>query len=111
MKLKYKSIRGVAKNVCTAEQKIAYNIAWRLHLDHGDEYKHLEPGLDRFQACVRMIAEGLEEYALAYDYKPGQYNLEAIQAALEGGLQDYFDGKYHILGSYEDIGRAFPAYL
>lgn len=111
MKFKYKAIPRVPRTTCTAEQKIAYNIAWRLHLSHGDEYKNLASEVDRLQKCSEMVSEGLKNYTLAYDYKPGQYNLEAIQAALEGGLQKYFESKYHIAGSYEEIGQMFPAYL
>lgn len=33
MKLQYHKIRGVEKAICTAEQKIAYNIAWRIYGD------------------------------------------------------------------------------
>ena len=33
MKLQYHKIRGVDKSVCTAEQKIAYNMAWRIYGD------------------------------------------------------------------------------
>ena len=111
MKLNYKSIRGVAKNVCTAEQKIAYNIAFRLHISFQDEFDKLPAGLPRFQAAVKMVDEGLRRFTSAWDYKPGQYNLEAIQAALDGGLQDYLESKRWVLGSYEEIGRIFPAFM
>lgn len=33
MKLQYHKIRGVDKSVCTAEQKIAYNMASRIYGD------------------------------------------------------------------------------
>lgn len=37
--MKYHKIRNVSLNVCTAEAKIAYNIAFAYTWDYRDEYK------------------------------------------------------------------------
>lgn len=39
--MKYHKIRNVSLNVCTAEAKIAYNIAFAYTWDYRDEYKKM----------------------------------------------------------------------
>ena len=36
--MKYHKIAGVEKAVCTAEQKIAYNLAFRAHIANQSEF-------------------------------------------------------------------------
>lgn len=109
MKLKYGKIRGIPVEVCTAEQKIAYNLAFRAHINYGDEYSKLDSGVAKAEAIGSLIRRLLNDYCSAYSYEPGKYNLDAIQAALNAGLKKYMDGRRKILGSYEEIGDAFPA--
>ena len=96
----YHKIRNVEKSVCTAEQKIAYNCAFLIFEDNKDKARSVLAYHE-----TRAIAEHIERLA-----KSGcKYNLDAVQCALNAGLHDYIFGKYHILNSYEDIGKAFPA--
>lgn len=39
-----------------------------------------------------------------------KYNIDAIASCLRAGFENYINSKYHILSSYKDIGRMFPAY-
>ncbi len=109
--MKYHKIPNVEKTVCTAEQKIAYNIAFRLHIAYTDQFKKVNavnPGEARAK-CVELAKEGLKYYQMAYTYKPGKYDEDAIFSALLAGLYNYLSD-YHIFSSYEDVGRAFPAH-
>lgn len=109
-KLKYKAIRGVDKTICTAEQKIAYNLAFRLHISYQDNYNVLDSGFAKSQAIVDMVNYAIKSYCHACDYVPCMYNLDAIKAALHAGLQAYLDKNGPVAGSYEEIGKMFPAH-
>ena len=99
--MKYHKIRNVPLSVCTAEQKVAYNLAWawgRTLADGGC-----------FSTWPEIARKLCELYTMGYDYTPGKYDIDAIFCALNAGLENYYHAKYHILGSYEEIGRMFPA--
>lgn len=110
--MKYHKIPKVDKSVCTAEQMIAYNIAFRLHISYADQFAKVNAvnsGGARADSAD-LARQGLKNYRTAYSYKPGKYDEDAIFSALLAGLYDYFAGEYHIFTSYEDIGQAFPAH-
>lgn len=113
MKLKYHKIRGVDLSVCTCEQKIAYNIAFRLHISYQKQFNSFllkNPFASAVSEAVdKMVRIGIEQYTSAYDYKPEKYNIDAIFSALQAGLKNYLSN-FRILSSYEEIGKAFPAY-
>ena len=48
--MKYHKIRGVDKAICTAEQMIAYNMAFRIEISMGHEYRALSTGLAKAEA-------------------------------------------------------------
>jgi len=97
-------------DICTAEQKIAYNIAFRLHVSYQDKYNALDSEFTKSDAVRKMVERGMKNYRMAYGYRKDCYNEDAIFAALGAGLKNYLDGKSHIKGSYEEIGKAFPAH-
>ena len=98
--MKYHKIRGVDKNICTAEQKIAYNLAWA-----NSDYI-LRAGFTSYADAAQKL---VEMYTWAYDYKPGKYDIDSIFCALNTGLKNYINGKQKIFTTYEEIGNAFPA--
>ena len=109
--MKYHKIHNVEKSVCTAEQMIAYNIAFRLHISYADEFKKVN-AVNQGEAradCVDLAREGLKWYRMSYSYKPGKYDEDAIFSALLAGLYDYL-AEFRIFANYEDIGIAFPAH-
>ena len=112
--MKYHKIYGVALEVCTAEQKIAYNIAFRRHISHQERFDALESmGASesaKSEAISRLCQLGLENFRMSYGYKPGRFDEDAIMAALHAGLRSYLESKHQILGSYEEIGKMFPAH-
>lgn len=87
--MKTHKIRGVEKSVCTAEQMIAYNIAF------ANIYVN---GLD--------AAAAMSLYRNSAGYS-GRYNDEAIEAALFAGA-DAYRAKPFIAYRYDQIGEAFP---
>ena len=96
-------IRGVDKAVCSAEQKIAYNIAWRI----GGDCRY---NWSAFSAEDERGA--VEDYRRAWlrDYPSAarKYDTDAIFAALASGLHDYLTSGGRIMTSYAEVGRAFP---
>lgn len=99
---KLHKIPGVDKAVCTAEQKIAYNIAF-----------------DSLNWLQRLISDGMDpgeafEYVFdcqskAYDrqIKRGKYDKDAVFAAFRANMEAYSNAKYKICSSYEAIGEIF----
>lgn len=88
--MKTHKIRGVDKSVCTAEQKIAYNIAFCYLNINGFS-------ADGALNVWRGSAQAAE----------GRYNAEAVEAALRAGA-DAYRAKPFIACRYEQIGEAFP---
>ena len=109
VKMQYHKIRGVEKSVCTAEQKIAYNLAHAYAYEYRQTWKKDKDKYMRFQQS-EFIYE-----AVCWCYKMwktcrgyDKYNADAIESALRAGMENYFNGNA-ILCSYEEIGRTFPA--
>ena len=108
--MKYHKIRGVEKETCTAEQMIAYNAAFRLHISFQDEFDKVNaeaPGNAQAD-CLKLVQIAMKQYRNQYDYKPGQYDEDAIESALRAGIYDYMC-KPFIGSNYTQIGKAFPA--
>jgi hypothetical protein len=38
-----------------------------------------------------------------------KFDIDAIFCCLNAGLENYLNSKYHIIASYEEIGKIFPA--
>lgn len=100
VKLKTHKIPGIEKEICTAEQKIAYNLAFA----HYTSIKEAPTAAE-----ARTIAFRRRDTALKELQKNGtRYNIDAIFCAYNAGIMDYTERKYHILTSYAEIGEAFP---
>ena len=93
--------------VCTAEQKIAYNLAFRWADLYQKSYDEATTEILKSEIIFKTIRFCIDDYRAKNDSK---YNLDAIQCALNAGMKNFFDTKYKILTSYEDIGKTFPAY-
>ena len=105
---KYHKIRGVPLDVCSAEQKIAYNIAFYGHVNLGDVYNDaLKVSKEKADKILNDIVE-IEFGAWMRTYSArNNYNDDAIKDCLIFGLADYLV-KPFIASDYETVGRAFP---
>ena len=99
--MKYHKIRGVDLAVCTAEQKIAYNLAFANY----DIVLHS----GRFANLAEAAQWIVSLYKSSYSYVPGKFDIDAIFCALNAGLESYCK-KPFIASNYEEIGNAFPAH-
>ena len=110
--MKYHKIRNVEKTVCAAEQKIAYNIAFRHLSSYKSDFEQVnasDPEAGK-SFCEKLARNGLLLFRKGYDYKPGKFDEDAIFYSLNAGLYGYLS-KPFIASSYETIGKAFPASL
>lgn len=106
--MKYHKIKGIEKSVCTAEQKIAYNLAFRAHISYQDIYDKA-----RYVSAIcvsdiihQIVDQEMKEYSFSSDH--GKYDMNLIKSALSAGLKQYLDNPF-IASDYERIGKAFPA--
>ena len=114
--MKTAKIKGVPRHVCTVEQKIAYNIAFRVRLSCVDTFKALKWRADRIQLLHKEIRLLLRTWERDYCKKGGarysannaRYNLDAIYHALLQGIEKYMQSDHFLLTDYTDIGNAFP---
>lgn len=112
--MKYHKIRNVSLEVCTAEAKIAYNLAFLCATDYRDAYKKNASNVSRIAVsdlaseavnwCMRMWKDGN-----TYQTTPDKYDIDSIFCCLNAGMEKYFKGDYAILSSYEEIGKTFPS--
>ena len=106
MNIKYHKIPGVEKTVCTAEQKIAYNLAFA----DADLLLRLVKG-----GKVHNAAEAVETIFRLHDMESitKKYDLDGVFSALLAGIEKYIKNyaERHdfLLTSYEQISKAFPA--
>ena len=107
--MKYHKIAGVEKAVCTAEQKIAYNLAFRAHIANQAEFDRvnaINPGQAKSD-CSEIARKSLINYKKSCDYT-NKHAEDAIFCALNAGLYNYMC-KPFVASNYEQIGEAFPA--
>lgn len=99
--MKFHKIRGIDKNICTCEQKIAYNYAsadyqWIMR-SNIELWEYLDSVTKRIQENKKIMA---------------RYDIDAIIHCLRTGIIDYCKYcKTHsgILTSYKEIGKMFPS--
>lgn len=105
--MKYHKIRGVELSVCSAEQKIAFNMAFRASVSFKETY-------DKAKAVSAICKEDLLNQIIKIELDAwrengnSRYDIDAIFAALRSGLERYMD-KPFIPTSYKEVGEAFPA--
>ena len=107
--MKYHKIRNIPLDVCTAEQKIAYNIAFRAHISFQDKF---DEARKKSQICVSEIVDKIisaEMKCWKLDHGKSAYNIDAIFSALRAGLEKYLENPF-IASDYGKIGKAFPAH-
>ena len=112
--MKYHKIRNVPLNVCTAEAKIAYNLASTYTIEYRNAYKKNVSRVSGIAVsdfiheavnwCMKMWKDGEP-----YQTTPNKYDINAIFCCLNAGMEKYFKGDYAILSSYEEIGKTFPS--
>lgn len=96
--------------VCTAEQKIAYNLAFATYDCIKKQYDKAPTEIYKSEIVSYGISKMLENYRLSWGYKEGRYNEDAIFCCLNAGFRDYMNGDAHIASSYKQIGEWFPAH-
>lgn len=115
MKLKYHKIPKVEKSVCTAEQMVAYNAAWRIceRYNARRQWKNESAevsGIARADYIMQLVHHCMKE--ISYDAKiVEKYDVNAIESALRNGMKNYLEESKAVFSSYEEIGEIFPAYL
>lgn len=97
-------IHGVDKNICTAEQKIAYNYAfmYRSTMEKIRDSDTTEIAKDEaYQRVISWVIRGVKDNGI--DKK---YNIDAIIHCFRNGIKIYLN-RCAVIGSYEEIGKTF----
>ena len=102
--MKTHKIRGIEKTTCTAEQMIAYNIAFRT-LSYGRRLlRDYMPDFCRDE-MLKTIRRELDTIPERFS----RMNKDAIFCAFNAGIMDYLKADNSgICWSYEDVGKSFP---
>lgn len=104
--MKYHKIPGVEMSDCTCEQKIAYNMAFAIHIHCQEEYDALQTAAEKNRLAFWM--RDLEIKSFRENYPKTRYDIDAIFCALTAGIEDYLK-KPFIATDYKTIGKVFPA--
>ena len=115
--MKKHKIVNVDLNVCCAEQKIAYNLAWRFsktfYQDYFRTYKRItELGVTPKFLISDLVFKARDDFMTEWKFhcennpKSNKYDIDLISHCLLNGLENYWKG-YSILKSYEEIGKTF----
>lgn len=104
MIMKCKKISGIEKNVCTAEQKIAYNYAFAWRDTYLRRCKDCTTMMQKSEVLQDIIDFIVKDVSNRDDMK--KYNADAIISAFRQGFLKYVD-RFFIASSYEQIGRVF----
>lgn len=110
--MRYHKIRNIPKEVCTCEQKIAYNVAFLQDNHFGDEFREKAKAATEIQ--IHEMLQNILQFAIReMENSPSKvlekYDIDAIVSALRAGLREYLEHP-KILASYDEIGKAFPAF-
>lgn len=90
MKMNLHKIPGVDKSVCTAEQMRAYNTA-HFYVSTNADAEHVAKAV-----VIEMKRSG------------SKYDAEAVAAIIRANFDAFRARRFHILTSYDEVGRAFP---
>ena len=102
--MKMHKIIGVDKDICTAEQKIAYNYAfmYRSTMEKIRDSDTTEIAKNEaYQQVVDWVIRGVKDNGI--DKK---YNIDAIVHCFRNGIENYLN-RFEVIGSYEEIGKTF----
>ncbi len=102
--IKAHKIGNVEKDVCSQEQKIAYNIAFRCYINYSDEWENTK---DRNGFLEDIINFYIECFNRNYAKTAKRLNMDTVKQALWSGLANYMD-KSFIACDYPEVGKAFP---
>ena len=105
--MKLHKIPRVDMSMCCAEQKIAYNMAFRANISFGDKFKSLSTEEEKAAMADKIADVEMKCYRDAYNYKPNKYNEDAILKALKAGLKAYLE-KPFIASNFAEVSAAFP---
>ena len=113
--MKYHKIKDIPLEVCTAEAKIAYNLASTYTSEYKATYQkkaHLFPRIAVSDFIDEAVNKCLKMWVNGYTYQttPHKYDIDAIQCCLNAGMEDFFKSEHSILSSYEEIGNIFKSY-
>lgn len=103
--MKMHKISYIDKNICTCEQKIAYNYAfmWCESLrkiydsDNSEVVKR-----EAYQEIINHVIDSIKAHGTDQ-----RYNIDAIIHCFRNGIENYIKGS-SVLWSYEEIGKTFP---
>lgn len=98
----YGKIRGINKEVCTAEQVIAYKLSLRYRNIIKDAYDKMPMGFQKSEILMQATRK--------LSSKVEKYNKDAVFCALNAGLENYINSERAILSSYSEVSKMFPAY-
>ena len=106
--MKMKKIKGIEKNICTCEQKIAYNYAFSYHdilkkIHNSDKAYFIKK--EKYDEIIMNVISSIKNNRI--DKK---YNIDAIIHCFRNGIENYLNyNNSGILGSYEEIGKIFTS--
>lgn len=92
-KITFKKIPNVSKEICAAEQKIAYNFAFR-YRDFNGQYELID--------LIRIVSEDIKS-----NPKLAKYNIDSIIHCFRNGYIEYRKNYPSIIADYETIGKVF----
>ena len=106
----YTKIKGVSINVCTAEQKIAYNLAFSYSDLFADKYRNANSDSEKIDIINEASFCLIDFWKSSYCYTD-KYHLNSIFRALTTGLDKYIKDNHPVLTSYESIGEYFGSII
>lgn len=109
--MKYHKIKNIPLEICTAEAKIAYNVALINIDDIKAVYDKCTCNLQKADVIREGVKICMNNLLLSSEYEKinKKYNIDLIQCCLNAGLETYINTKYHILSSYAECGKIFKS--
>ena len=104
MKIKCKKINGIDKNICTCEQKIAYNYAFSWSEAYKRRITECTTEIQKTEVLQGIIDCIIKDISSREDMQ--KYNPDAIIVAFRNGFKSYCN-KFFVASNYEQIGKVF----
>lgn len=99
---KQHKIRNVDKQVCTAEQMLAYNFAFSMGDTIKRWYNRCTTGIQRSEVTQEFTMMCMKQF------ENSRYNLDAIVHIFRNNIENYVKSGCKIYINYKEIGEMFP---
>ena len=110
VKKMFHKLSGIPVEVCTAEAKIAYDMAYSYAYSARNMYRQLYSDMTEEEKCIfiqKAINDCMNMWGVSYYNRNSRYSEKGVRESLEAGIERYFLNPKTKLINLNEIGDMF----